>query len=476
MKKLLILLAVAFLSSCGAPASSSSPSSSSEPEPSSQTSEEPSVSSKESSSEESSEESSSEGISMDPINAELHACCQYLIDTTNFIEGSAGYGLTQDRYTNKGLSSIAATGFTLGCYPIFVEEGFMEKEDARARASKTLDTVLRMQADETTSYEGCISHFVNKSNGIRNGTSEISTIDTAILISGAIVAGEYFKGEVAEKALEAWGNVNFKAYQKQVNGKTYITMGIDDPAKKNLLTPWDYYAEQWMIYIIGAGNPNESHRLTSLMYKNVTRAKGTYAGIEHIQSWFGSAFTYQFSQAFFNFKEFNDYKGNNFFENSVKAAKTQYAFSKDLAKDYPSFDSPAWGLSACDAPTGYNGNLGAAPRGWDGYNDNLYKMEQGTVAPYSAVASMPFLPQEAYDALVYYQSLERLNDPLYGLRDSYNLDFRDVAWYDPDFIAIDKGITALQLYNYKNPDYICSLSMNNNYVIRGFINNEFSYV
>ncbi|MBQ4254811.1 MAG: hypothetical protein II721_02285, partial [Bacilli bacterium] len=145
----------------------------------------------------------------------------------------------------------------------------------------------------------------------------------------------------------------------------------------------------------------------------------------------------------------------------------------DLASSYKTFDSPAWGLSACDAPTGYNGLLGAAPRGFDGYNDVDYLLVQGTVTPCAAIGSMPFTPKESYDALTYFQSLPNLNDPKYGIRDSFNLDFRGVAWYDPDFIGIDKGIEVLQLYNFKNPDFVSNLTMDNEYVKLGFTNSEF---
>ncbi|MBQ4255986.1 MAG: hypothetical protein II721_08410, partial [Bacilli bacterium] len=218
MKKhsLLVVIVPLLLSSCGGGNSntSSSVSVTSEESVTSITSEEESVTSitseEESSSSETSSESetisseegsSDEEFDMAPINKELEACFQYFNDTTNLSETSAGYGLVQDRYTEKQLCSIAATGFALASIPVFVEEGYLTLEEGLNRASKTLDTVLRIQADSSTSYEGCISHFVNRRNGSRNGTSEISTIDTAILISGALTAGGYFEGEVEEKAM-----------------------------------------------------------------------------------------------------------------------------------------------------------------------------------------------------------------------------------------------------------------------------------
>ena len=407
-----------------------------------------------------------------PIDEELLGCYNYFMDATNFSDGSKGYGLSCDRLSNRTTSSIAATGFLLASYPVFVEQGYMSKDDAKNRASKTLDTILTIQADEETSYAGCISHFVNRSNGKRSGNSEVSTIDTAILVSGAITAGEYFLDEVKNKAETVWGNVNYNRFITTVNGKEYISMGINNFETKAQLSPWDYYAEQLMIYIIGAGNPNKENRISSKFYKSITKNKGSYDGISHVYSWFGSLFTYQFSHAFFNFKKYNDYKGINYFDNSVNASLTAYSYSQSLAKTYKSFSKDSWGLTACDTPLGYSGELGTPPRGFAG-NSTDYIRIQGTIAPTAAISSMPFTPEKSYNALKYFQSLETLNDPKYGLRDSFNLDFNGSEWYDPDYIGIDKGIEVLQLYNYKNTDFISNLAMNNSYVIEGFVNNEF---
>ncbi len=409
------------------------------------------------------------------IDKELKGCYEYFKSTTNYNKDSAGYGLTQDRLTNRTLASIAATGFLLASYPVFVEKGYMSKEEGFNIVDKTLDTVIKMQNDTSTSYEGCISHFVNKNTGTRYGTSEISTIDTAILVSGAITASEYFGGTTKEKTITIWSNVDYTKFVTKKNSKSYISMGVDDPdpEKQTQLSPWDYYAEQLMIYIIGAGNPNPEHQLTALYYKNFTRAKGAYNGIEHIYSWFGSLFTYQYSQAFFNFKHYNDYKGNNYFDNSVKASQTAYQYCQDKKEGFKSFSENSWGLTACDTPLGYSGELGTPPRGWGGNNAIEYQRIEGTVAPTAAIGSMPFLPRESINALKYYQSLEKLNDATYGLRDSFNLDFNGNEWYDPDIIGIDKGIEVLQMYNFLENDFVSNLAMENEHVIQGFINNQF---
>ena len=415
-----------------------------------------------------------ESIDLNILYKEIEGCYNYFMDTTNFIEDSKGYGLTQDRLTDQTLSSIAATGFLIASYPVFVELNFMEYETAKIIVNKTFDTILNIQADNTTSYGGCLSHFVNKMTGKRIETSEISTIDTAILVSGVISAAQYFRGDLIEKGNLIWANVDYNKFEttKVDDGKPYISMGISDLDNPVPLYPWDYYAEQLMIYILGAGNPNSEHRISSKFYKSISKVEGSYNGINHIYSWFGSLFTYQFSQAFYNFKLYDDENGINYFANSVNASKTNYLFCKNLENDYKTFNTPSWGLTACDTPTGYSGELGAKPRGFDG-DSSEYLLIQGTVAPTAALGSMPFTPDESYEALKYYQSNKDICHEKYGLVDSFNLDYLGEQWYDKDFIGIDKGIEVLQLYNYIETDFVSNLAMNNPYVIQGFINNGF---
>ena len=154
------------------------------------------------------------------------------------------------------------------------------------------------------------------------------------------------------------------------------------------------------------------------------------------------------------------------------ASRTNYIFCKNLENTYKTFKTPAWGLTACDIPKGYSGELGAKPRGFDG-DSSEYLLIQGTVAPTAAISSMPFTPDESYEALLYYQSNLDIFNEKYGLVDSFNLDYLGDHWYDKDFIGIDKGIEVLQLYNYIKTDFISNLAMNNPYVIQGFINNGF---
>lgn len=416
---------------------------------------------------------------MSNIDEEIKKTYQYFMDTTNLNTESKGYGLVRDRYTNKSLASIASVGFALASYPIYVEEGYMNKSEATSIVSKTMDTLLTIQNDPSSSYGGCLKHYVSINSGV--GTNcEISTIDTAILVSGAIVAGEYFGEEVKTKVYEFWSNVDYNKFAMKKGVQNLISMGanltLDEENSTytaTLLSGWDFYAEQLMIYIIGAGNPNEANRISDIYYKDITKRYGSYGdGEEYIYSWFGSLFTYQFSHAFYNFDEYLDYKGVNYHENSVNASLAAYEYCQDYSEVYKTFSPTSWGLTACDTPSGYSGELGTPARGFSPSSN--YKNVEGTVAPCAAIGSVIFTPELSLKALANYQSISLLNDDSYGLKDAYLISDDGAYWVDADYIGIDKGISTLMLYNYKKDGFIQNLAMQNEDVIEGFLNNGFS--
>lgn len=387
----------------------------------------------------------------DNIAKEMKGCFDFFWQEVSLKEeaqsgGNPTYGLIADRYPNRSRSaSIASVGFGLTAYAIGVEEGWVTKEEASARSEKTLKTMLALQKNADTSYEGFLAHFINMDTGKRVNGNEISSVDTAILLCGAITAGEYFGGEVKTLANELYGNVNWKAMLNVKGGKTYLSMGYSIENKR-LLSNWDWYAEQLMMYVLGAGSPVEEHRIDDKAYYDFTRNKGSYGSHEFIYSWFGSIFTYQFSHAWIDFKDKKDKNGTDWFVNSVEASKAAYEFCKEQT-DIKTFKEGGWGLTACDTPEGYSGHLGATPRGWTA--DAAYVRIEATVAPCGAIGSVVFTPEESLKALKYYQSNKNLNGD-YGLLDAYNLDYIERGWYASDVIGIDKGISLLMLSNFKN--------------------------
>ncbi len=380
------------------------------------------------------------------IDREMKGCFDFFWNEAQTNPTSPAYGLVADRagVTKNANASIASVGFGLAAYVIGVEEGYISRDEAEQRVKGTLQTLLRLQTDGgNATKHGFFTHFLNMSSAKPAIGSEISSIDTAIMLCGALTAAEYFGGEVETLANTIYANVDWTSMRMTRDGKHYIAMTFNSAGTP--VTPWDYYAEQLMIYVLGAGSPNEQFRLDDTEYYDFTRTQGNYGGHKFYYSWFGSIFTYQFSHAFIDFRDKIDANGTNWFDNSVEASLAAYNYCRDNAKLSLTYKDGGWGLTACDVPgeNGYSGELGCPPRGWTP-NEN-YKSIEGTIAPCGAIGSVVFTPKQSLEALDHYQSIRFINGQ-YGLLDSYNLD-RD--YYGMDYIGIDKGISLVMLYNFK---------------------------
>ena len=383
------------------------------------------------------------------IAYEMQGAFDFFWEQANTEPGSPGYGLVRDRYPGSpGIASVAAVGFALTAYPIGVEKGWISRGEGQVRAAGTLDTLLNMER-----VEGFFFHFVDMKTGKRAWNSEVSSIDTAILLMGVLSAGQYFGGEIETKADRLYAEVNWPWFIDPARNMFHMAYRPE----KGFEGYWDFYAEQLMLYVLAAGSA--THATDDGPYYAFTRHRAKYgSGQPFIHSWFGSLFTYQFSHAWLDFRKTTDRKGVDWFENSVQAARAHYDFAVANQAKYQTLGPNAWGLSACDGPGGYNGLYGAPPSGYD----NLQHKVDDTVPPYAAIASIIFLPDEAAQALLHYDSIEKLKGQ-YGFRDAYNLS---KSWYASDVIGIDKGISLLMLANYEN-DFVYSVMMKNEHILRG---------
>src|SRR5688500_16914083 len=107
-------------------------------------------------------------------------------------------GLVPDRAPRQSFSSVAAIGFGLAAYPVGVERGWITKTQARDRVLTTLRFLWNAPQGPQTSgiagHMGFFYHFLDMQTGHRFENVELSTIDTALLIAGALVCREYFDG------------------------------------------------------------------------------------------------------------------------------------------------------------------------------------------------------------------------------------------------------------------------------------------
>ncbi|MDW8321881.1 MAG: DUF3131 domain-containing protein, partial [Armatimonadota bacterium] len=110
---------------------------------------------------------------------------------------------TQDNYT---VASVASTGYALAANVVAVQRSWVQRKQAEQRAIKTLRFVL----DEMFHFHGWLYHFVDWRNGKRVWNCEVSTIDTALFLAGALLAAELFRGEVARLVDRFYRRLDFE--------------------------------------------------------------------------------------------------------------------------------------------------------------------------------------------------------------------------------------------------------------------------
>lgn len=386
------------------------------------------------------------------LRKELKGCYKFFIKESNCNENSKGYGLIRDKSKlEPEVASIASVGYGFAALVIGVERNWITYKKAFERTNKTLDTFL----NNMESTNGFFYHFINMKTAQREWKSEVSIIDTAIFICGALLAGEYFGGEIKEKAETLYERINWNWYTDKSVNQFY--MGYSK--EKGFWGHWDMYAEQLMLYVLGVASP--TYAIDKIMYDSIKKEKMDYLKIKDIvYTYGGTLFTYQYSHAWIDFKGKKDIEGVDWFENSRKATLANREYCINNMDKFKTFNKNSWGLTACVGPRGYSGGYGASPS-----FSNLDIENDGTVAPCGAIGSIVFTPNDSIKTLEYFYNNCSYLWGKYGLKDSYNLA-RTKRWVSKEYLGIDKGIEILMIENYLT-GFVWKYMMKNKYIRNG---------
>lgn len=381
------------------------------------------------------------------IEKEAKGCFDFFWNETNHDESSKGYGLTLDSTRRDDMASIAAVGFGLSSYVIGVTRGYISFEEGYHRTLKTLETVYQNVDKKNGFYIHFVEYNTAQNYGLKKGRpSEYSTIDTAILLMGAISAAEFFKKDVktlVDKMLDEADWAWLIHPDKPVFRMAYYDDKERYPHGWNKAT-WDHYAEQLMMYFLYAGQDRTSLEDARKLYFGFHRHVGAYKGDNLVHCYNNALFIHQFSHAFIDFNQYRDGKMFNWFKNSVDATIGNYEWCKDQTWS-KTFKKGYWGLTAMHSKTGYM-VVGGPPWGFENIDYKPNHMD-GTVAPYASLSSMIFTPELSKKQLELFAQDDKMWGP-YGLYDSFN--FEDEKWYSNTYIGIDKGPTLIMLDNYEN--------------------------
>ncbi len=343
-------------------------------------------------------------------------------------QGNSKTGMVKDRcnvHTDKQgvAASIAATGFGLTALCIGEQRGFIATADALERVFAT----LRFLWKKLPNHRGFFYHFANPETGERMFDSEVSSVDTAILLCGILTAREHFRNPgVTQLANLIFNRVDWTWLSEDTS---LLTHGWT-PEVGFLPSRWDYYSELMMMYLLGMGS--SAYPLKQEVWNAWKRLTFEYDGMRYIGS-FAPLFVHQFSQAWFDFRGKRD-KYADYFQNSVTATEVHKRFCVELAPQFPDYSDDLWGISASDSEHGYVAWGGPPAMG----------PIDGSVVPSAAAGSLPFLPAATLRVLKNIRNRYPSAWSRYGFVDAFN-PLKN--WYATDVIGIDTGITLLMAEN-----------------------------
>ncbi len=362
-------------------------------------------------------------------------------------------GLIKDRcnvhINDTGVvASIASTGFGLTAICIADKRGYISHQDARLRVIATLVFLWK----KLPTHRGFFYHFADINTGERIWDSEVSSVDTALLLCGILTCRQHFQDrDIIELAHAIFDRVDWTWLSEDT---TLLPHGWT-PETGFLPYKWDYYSELMMIYLLGMGS--SSHPLRPEAWLAWKRTTFEYDGLRYIGS-FAPLFVHQYSQAWFDFRGKRD-KYADYFLNSATATEVHRRFCVELSSSFPDYSDDLWGITASDSEKGYviwGGPPAMGPI-------------DGTVVPAAPGGSLPFLPEATMRVLKNIRSRYPQAWSRYGFVDAFNPLKK---WYDTDIVGIDTGITMLMAENART-GFVWETFMKNPEAQRGMTNAGF---
>ena len=405
--------------------------------------------------------------------------------------GDTTRGLTPDRAPTHSFVSVGAVGFGLTAYPIGAERGYVSRERACRRALATLQFFWNARQDTaragSTGYRGFFYHFLDPATGERFETVELSTMDTALLLGGALFCQSYFdraRPEEAQVRALADSLVDRVDWNWAQNHPPLIALGWS-PEEGFLPYDWRGYNETMLLHILALGSP--THPVQPATWEGWTEHYrwGSFYGWSHLG--FPPLFGHQYSHVWIDFRGIQDRamrdKKLDYFENSRRATYAQQAYAIANPQGWAGYGPRGWGLSACDGPMDDTLTIAGRRREFHTYMARGASFtdirDDGTIAPTAAGGSIAFAPEIVIPTLLMMRDHYGSHVySTYGFLDAFNPTLRqkiavhhgridpDYGWFDTDYLGIDEGPILAMVENYRS-GLVWRTMRRNPHIVRG---------
>jgi hypothetical protein len=395
-------------------------------------------------------------------------------------ESNPANGLVRDKTYAHAPCSIAAVGLFLASLPVLIEREVIDREFAPAMALDPLRFFHESPhgpEPDATGYRGFYYHFLDMKTGRRVWECELSTIDSAILFAGMLTCATYFDADTEEEAeVRRLADELYRRadWQWALNGGAALSHGWR-PESGFLPHRWTGFDEGLLLYLLGLGSPTfplppESYR----SYCSTYLWKEIY-GREYLYS--GPLFTHQLSHLWIDFRDIRDafmrVRNSDYFQNSRQATYVHQEYAVRNPLEFAGYAEHCWGITATDGPGWKKRRVNGIERQFYDYyaRGAPYGPDDGTLAPWVVLASLPFAPEIVIPAVRYMMGLDLGHTSRYGFKPSFNPTYEDPEsptgwWVTPYHFGIDQGPIILMLENYRT-GLIWNLMRRCSYVVAG---------
>lgn len=328
------------------------------------------------------------------------------------------------------VASQASTGYGLCAYAIGATRGWFPRDEAEERALRT----LRFLNEHGLKDHGWFYHFIDWEKNTRVWKSEVSSIDTGLLLAGVLMVKSTFSDPqiLAES-------------DKLINGIDWLWMLHDGGKNDRELTfsmgwhpetgfingRWNHQWENPFLNIFALG---AEPKVPTATWEAFQRDILSYKGLNFITG--GPMFIAEMPQHFLDMRGKRDSLGFDYWVSARNSTLATRQYCIDNPKNFKGYGPDTWGLNACDNPDGYGACAGFGPG-----EDN------GTLMPSATVGSIMFTPDLAIKAAYAFKEAYPTAYGKYGFANGIN---PSKNWIDGDVIGIDLGMVMLSIENFRD--------------------------
>ncbi len=345
----------------------------------------------------------------------------------------------------RNMCSAAATGMMFFNLAVGVENGWITRQQALDQFERAL-AFLTTKAER---FHGAYPHWIDGSTGKVLPFSEkdngADLVETAFLVSGALFAREYVRGDASAQAdairamvADIWESVDWSWFVKErPDGRKPLRWHWSPNYGFAIDLEVVGFSECQMVYLLALASPTHPIGSDSYFKGWVDSGYGrerTRFGIQLSlgrEDYAPPLFFTHYSYLGVDPRALH-FRDRSYLEHFRDFCLVHLAWSRERRPELR--DSGIWGMTASLEPGGYGSHFPG--------HDN------GTIAPTAALSSMPYAPDEALICMeALYRSYGKQLWGPFGFYDAFN-PARN--WFSNQYIGIDVGPIAPMIENYKN--------------------------